>query len=803
MVDPVDPFAGTPVAVPPAVRPGSFAHYQLRRMLAESAMARVWQAHDPRADREVRIKVFRPGHDVDAATLARWVHEANGSSHLVHPMIVPLHDVGVHEGQPFQVATWVPGQSLAELMKAPAPVPARRAVSWMLDLLDALVLAHGAGIVHGRLHPGNILIGVDGRARLLDFAQVTRVADTKAHAAQSRAMAAWLPTDLTGDSWSRAGKDIHALGLVLACLLSNRANAVNGAAETVTPALVRQLALERGTDEALRDIVFAAVHADPAQRHAGAQEFHAQLAQWSGHSVGLAPARVAQAVAGAEGALQRLIKQMQENQDFPAMSHAVSRIQAMVASDTESVGAVADEILKDVALSNKLLRIVNSAYYARGGSIATVSRAVTLIGFNGVRNLALGLVLLEGMRDKAHAQELTDEFLRALMAASIAREIASGSHTGEEAFIGAMFQDLGRLLTMYYFPKEAQQVRQLLLTGAGKLTEQSASVRVLGLGYEALGQGIAKLWDLPPDIRRYLHKPTGDPPARGVTDLQERLRWTTLAANHLADVLLDAEPAEQLTRLDSVLKRYARAIDSTPTEMQEAMERARRKLIELAALMELQTTPGSAAERLVHPALAASSQHGDAAATSGLAMPALDVAIARGVPLEDKLAAGLSDVAKAPTGGAALTGMLHMVIDTIFRSTGAAHVLFCLRDAKSDSLTGRFGRGEGVETLVQGFQVPLAPSSTDLFHAICSRGADTLIADTRIARIAERLPPWYRKLAQPQSLLLLPIRLGDKPVALIYADTVGTRPLAFTEKEMALLHRLRDKAQLALRQSPS
>ncbi|MEP6969561.1 MAG: GAF domain-containing protein, partial [Betaproteobacteria bacterium] len=200
---------------------------------------------------------------------------------------------------------------------------------------------------------------------------------------------------------------------------------------------------------------------------------------------------------------------------------------------------------------------------------------------------------------------------------------------------------------------------------------------------------------------------------------------------------------------------------------------------------------------------AASSQHGDAAATSGLAMPALDVAIARGVPLEDKLAAGLSDVAKAPTGGAALTGMLHMVIDTIFRSTGAAHVLFCLRDAKSDSLTGRFGRGEGVETLVQGFQVPLAPSSTDLFHAICSRGADTLIADTRIARIAERLPPWYRKLAQPQSLLLLPIRLGDKPVALIYADTVGTRPLAFTEKEMALLHRLRDKAQLALRQSPS
>ncbi|MEO7939237.1 MAG: HDOD domain-containing protein, partial [Burkholderiaceae bacterium] len=675
-------------------------------MLAQSAMARVWHAHDPHADREVRIKVFRPGHDVDAATLARWVHEANGSSHLAHPMIVPLHDVGVHQGQPFQVATWVPGQSLAELMKGPTPVPARRAVNWMLDLLDALVLAHGAGIVHGRLHPGNILIGVDGRARLLDFAQVTRVADADAHAAQARTMATWLPTDLTGDSWSRAGRDLHALGLVLACLLSNRAIAVDGAAGTVASTLVGQLALERGTDEALRDIVFAAVHADPALRHAGAQEFHTRLARWSGQSVGLSPARVVAPVTSDEGALQRLIKRMQENQDFPAMSHAVSRIQAMVASDTESVGAVADEILKDVALSNKPLRIVNSAYYARGGSIATVSRAVTLIGFNGVRNLALGLVLLEGMRDKAHAQILTEEFLRALMAASIAREVASGNHAGEEAFIGAMFQDLGRLLAMYYFPMEAQQVRQLLRSGAGKLTEQSASVRVLGLGYDALGQGVAKLWDLPPDIRRYLHKPTGDPPARVVADLQERLRWTALAANHLADVLLDAEPAEQVTRLDSMLKRYARAIDSTPQDMQEAMERARRKLVELAALMELQTTPGSAAERLVRPVLAAGAPQGAAAVTSGLAMPALDAAIARGVPLEHKLAAGLADVAKAPTGGAALTDMLHMVVDTIFRSTGAAHVLLCLRDAKSDSLTGRFGRGEGGEAFVKGFQVP-------------------------------------------------------------------------------------------------
>jgi HD-like signal output (HDOD) protein len=194
-----------------------------------------------------------------------------------------------------------------------------------------------------------------------------------------------------------------------------------------------------------------------------------------------------------EGALDRLLQRMHENEDFPAMSHAVSRIQAMAASESESVGAVADEILKDVALSNKLLRIVNSAYYARGGGISTISRAVTLIGFNGLRNMAMGLVLLEGMKDKDHAEVLVGEFLRALMAASIARELTGSNRDGEETFIGAMFQDLGRLLAMYYFAQESTQVLALLRAGGGKLTEDSASIRVLGLSYANLGLGVAKL----------------------------------------------------------------------------------------------------------------------------------------------------------------------------------------------------------------------------------------------------------------------------------------------------------------------
>ena len=119
----------------------------------------------------------------------------------------------------------------------------------------------------------------------------------------------------------------------------------------------------------------------------------------------------------------------------------------------ESLASLSSEILKDVALTNKLLRLVNTASYSNaGGSISTVSRAVALVGFAGIRNMALSLVLLEHMQDKAHASQIRDEFLRSLMAGAVASELCASARDGEEVFIGALFQNLGRLLTDYYFP---------------------------------------------------------------------------------------------------------------------------------------------------------------------------------------------------------------------------------------------------------------------------------------------------------------------------------------------------------------
>ena len=104
----------------------------------------------------------------------------------------------------------------------------------------------------------------------------------------------------------------------------------------------------------------------------------------------------------ADEVLQHLLGRMREKSDFPALSASLVRIQRVANSDSVSLAALSDEILKDVALTNKLLRIVNSAHYSHSGAgtVSTVSRAAALVGFAGIRNMAMSLVLLEHMHDK-------------------------------------------------------------------------------------------------------------------------------------------------------------------------------------------------------------------------------------------------------------------------------------------------------------------------------------------------------------------------------------------------------------------
>ncbi len=312
----------------------------------------------------------------------------------------------------------------------------------------------------------------------------------------------------------------------------------------------------------------------------------------------------------ASGALDFLLRRMRHNSDFPALSDSVARIQRVANSENGNLDSLSAEILKDVALTGKLLRLVNTVRFkGAGGSIGTVSRAVALVGFNGIRNLAMSLVLLEHMHDKAHANQLQEEFLRSLLAGMLASELGTMVRDSEQAFIGAMFQNLGRQLTEFYFPQEARQVRGIVAAGARAparpVSEDAAAFSVLGLSYEALGLGVAKVWGLPPSLQSCMLKPAGEPPARELHDADERVRWLAHAANQAADVLLQSQPQDAGPRIAALARRYARALGVEPARFQAAADSARQRLTDMVQSMHMQVGANSPAHRLLAPAAGA------------------------------------------------------------------------------------------------------------------------------------------------------------------------------------------------------
>jgi len=790
--------------------PPRLGRFELKRVLGRGAQATVWLAHDPRLDREVAVKRLNPS--ADAHSVSQWLHEARAVSRLNHPHIVPVFEADQQGNEAWMVFEYVPGPTLAEAMRGRGPWAPREAVSLMLDVLSALAAAQAQGIVHRDLKPSNLLMGSDGRARVMDFGIAARLAGgSRTDPIGIVGTPGYISPEAARAATPTPAMDVFSAGVVLAELLSGtRLLRESDPMRALARVQQENLVLPPGVavDDKLRDIVQRALARDPAQRFATAQSLHTALSEW------LQPEAAAEPAPGAgHGTLDFLLRRMRNKGDFPALSESVGRIQKVATSETESLASLSAEILKDVALTNKLLRMVNTAHFSNsGGAVSTVSRAVALVGFAGIRNMALSLVLMEHMRDKSHAQLLREEFLRALMAGTLADELSPNSRDGEEAFLGSMFQNLGRLLTEYYFPDEALQIRQQLPAGeAAAAAREGIAGKVLGIGFEELGVAIAKSWGLPDTLQRAMRSPAGETPARAVDRGVERQRWAGRAGNELVDAMLLYEGEALKRRLGEIGERFAAVLGLPARDIVEAVQLARPRLAQLTAAMGLQLAAGSPARRLLvsdahdarNPVMDSLAGHQlqptQVLYTAGT--PAPDAA-AR-VPMAELLAAGIQDITNSMVAdNFKLNEVLRMVLETMYRALGFRRIVFCLRDPKTETLTGRFGLGEGAAPVSKVFKVPLKPKGIpDLFSAVCAKGVDTLIADATSANIAARLPAWYREGVNAPSFLLLPLAMKNAPFALIYADKAEPGSLVLGEKELSLLRTLRNQAVMAFRQS--
>src|SRR5215218_2596763 len=142
--------------------------YEVVRPLGKGGMGSVFVARDPAIDRLVAIKLLRDG--IDSPELReRFKREARSAGRLRHPNIVTIFHVGEFEARPFIVMEYIPGETLAEIIKQQSPLTIGRKIRIIEEMCRGLAYAHKAGIVHRDVKPLNILVDTEGSVKILDF----------------------------------------------------------------------------------------------------------------------------------------------------------------------------------------------------------------------------------------------------------------------------------------------------------------------------------------------------------------------------------------------------------------------------------------------------------------------------------------------------------------------------------------------------------------------------------------------------------------------------------------------------------
>ena len=254
--------------------------------------------------------------------------------------------------------------------------------------------------------------------------------------------------------------------------------------------------------------------------------------------------------------IDQILKTIEETEDLPAPSAVALKVMELALEEDFSMDDLAQEITKDLSLSSRVLKVVNSQYYGLSGEVATLKEGVVILGARSVRNLALAASVLGAMenKDDERHQRIIES---ALCTAVTARLISKWKNLAvdEEAFSSGLLADIGIFILFHCFPKEYSEIFNEAEDHAVALT--TVEERILGINHVDAGGKIAERWNLPDTISIPLscHHAPGSFPGEPGDKLHELCRLTYLGGL-AADIFYGWSKSIGISRFQQEVESY-------------------------------------------------------------------------------------------------------------------------------------------------------------------------------------------------------------------------------------------------------
>lgn len=479
----------------------------------------------------------------------------------------------------------------------------------------------------------------------------------------------------------------------------------------------------------------------------------------------------------ADKTIKLLWSRVRERGDLPGFSKVVGAIISAMRGDDDREFNMTTTVLQDPALTQKVLRLANSAMYSVfGQGINTVSKAVIVLGTEAIGHIALGLKLIDGLSgassDSANARA---ELEKAVLAGYIARQVAYSASTrdAEEAVVCSMLHSLGRLMVTFYLPDRWLQVQERSLET--DVDEKDATIAILGLGLDEIGREVAKQWGLPSTLIETLRdmppKPVGEPLAHS-----DWLAALSTLSSLCAGALHDNRSSVQ-AELSQLAGDYSEMLGLDASEVVAAVDAA--KL-------------GAAEEDVVVKRLMKRNDldaAGSRPAATGKPADAASI-----------LARGVTDL-RGVMESANIGQLMSMALETVYQGLGFSRAIAFTRNKEKSQYFAQMGFGEGAQEVLPClvFNDAYEP---DVFHAALANDKMIFVENARDPGFVNKLPRWWKEtLPTVRSFMVLPLTVNRNPVGFIYGDWDMSKMAAKIEQaEVGPLDELRTLVMRAMEQ---
>jgi len=521
---------------------------------------------------------------------------------------------------------------------------------------------------------------------------------------------------------------------------------------------------------------------------------------------------------------QRVLALLEQKADLPALGASVAKVVELSSSENQDIQQLAEFILSDVALTQRILRVANSPKFrSTAGPCTLISRAIMVIGLDNVRSIALTALMLDKLSDRKMIARLRSEFVCSFFASILAREVAERlpGTNAEEVSIAALFKNLGRLLVVSLDLELHEEV--IAVAREDNVAENQAALKVIGMTYEKLSAMVVRQWDMPESIAQAVEP--APVVVADVTQLSNRQQAQIVVSfsNDTAACIAGSVGQQRERMLSQVLRRYGEPLRLERSTLNTLTETVGRDTINLTAGLGLGYVVEDAEEAAdvdeagepssdLPPELRMDAPTSDRAQDrrAGAPLPKTKVSPhppSTASPAEETppttleiLLNYVQEIAVTmANGNVKAQEVLGLVLEALYRGMKFKRVIGCLRDPGRGLYRCRAALGADRADMLVHFELPFT-YSPDLFHAALAHGTDVHISDATEEKVLTRLPGWYRRLLpHARSFVLLPLVANKQTLGFIYADRDECDFNSYTKQELDLARTLRSQVLLALR----